>query len=443
MLFSPSGPPPPPAWRFVPPAEARELERWDPEFNLQARLMGPGWRPLGQLAAWVSEGQRADRSERGEVLYRPSNIDQGLLAPDGDQLRTTPVSSPRAVGAGDVIVGKFLPVRAAQVTPAAPRHAPDGSCIRIVGLPPTHAFWVMAVLSHEAFSRAVLGGSGGRLLPRVGARELAELPIPPAPEGLGSAAAAWCDAADARIEAERDRLELQAEVQSVADDLAPAPPDPRVPAWVPADEVPDSWAPDQAALARYQHQLSALGWQPLGRFLVAEPARLRDGIPPARVLQLKDAGRDLGFRLPDIAAVEPPWFRLYADPLRPAEVLLSTLGSSPKVVLNVPMAASTVWISDQWARLDGGPVAGALALALGISQVTWQLGCAATGAVRQFVGREDLQAVRIPPLTAAQAGSWHRRLAAALGRRADAEARLAALRSELHAQVTAALEVVP
>jgi hypothetical protein len=113
------------------------------------------------------------------------------------------------------------------------------------------------------------------------------------------------------------------------------------------------------------------------------------------------------------------------------------------VVLNAPAAASTVWISDQWARLDGGAVPGALALALGVSQVNWQLGCAATGAVRQFIGREDLREVRVPPLSAVLAGALHRRLAAALGRRAEAEGRLAVLRVELQGLVTAALKVSP
>jgi hypothetical protein len=443
MQFSRTSSPSTPAWRLVPSAEAHILERWDPEFNLQTRITGAGWRPLGDLAAMVTEGQRADRSEGTEALYRPSNFDQGLLSPDADHLRAAPVRSVRAVGEGDVVVGKFLPLRAALITAAAPRHAPDGSCIRIVGLSAVQALWVAAVLGHEAFSRAASSVTGGASLPRVGARDLAGLPVPPVPQGVGALVAPWCDAADARLSAQREWVELEAEVQALADDLAPAPPDPQVPAWVPVADLPDSWAPDQAALSRYQHQLSSRGWPPLARFVVAEPARLREAIPPARLLKLNDAGRDLGFRLPDIAEVTPPWFRVYADPLRPGEVLLSTLGSSPKVVLNVPVAPSTVWVSDQWARLDGGAAPGALALALGISQVTWQLRSSATGAVRQFIGRDELLELRLPPLSSAQATSLHRRLSAALVRRADAEARLEALQIELHALVTAALEVSP
>jgi hypothetical protein len=157
------------------------------------------------------------------------------------------------------------------------------------------------------------------------------------------------------------------------------------------------------------------------------------------VLHLGDAQGDLGAALPAIATVRPPWFRLYADPLRAGEVLLSTLGTAPKVVLNAPAFPSTVWLSDQWARLDGGPSPGALALLLETRQVAWQLGSATTGAVRQFVGRDELGEVRVPSLPSMIASTLHHRVVALLERRRELEYRHADLRARLAAMVTHAL----
>jgi hypothetical protein len=154
-----------------------------------------------------------------------------------------------------------------------------------------------------------------------------------------------------------------------------------------------------------------------------------------------DATGDLGFQLPEVETISPPWFRLYAKPLQGGELLLSTLGSSPKVVLNQPPASEQVWLSDQWARLDGGATSGALALALGTEQVAWQLGSAATGAVRQFIVRSDLGEVRVPVWNSASARGLHRRALSILERRSGVEKRLDRLRAQLAAMVATALEV--
>lgn len=416
------------------------LERWDADFTLHNIAAGAGWQSVEQLGAQVSEGERSDRVEVLGILYRPSALDRGVLNPEPTHLQSPALRSPRAVGPGDLVVGKFLPPRVALITQETPRHAPDGNCVRIVGLTAEQALWVASVLSHSTFAGALSHLASGRTLPRVGTRDLAELPLPPVPLGIEGTATRWAAVADARLAALRELHELHAEAQALADD-APPPPESRTPTWVPVAEMPDSWVPDQAALLRYQHELAARGWVPLGHFLMDEPARLRDPIPPARLLLLSDARGDLSFELPELAPIEPPWFRIYADPLRPGEILLSTLGTWPKVVLNHPVATSTVWLSDQWARLDGGTLPGALALLLGTSQVTWQLARAATGAVRQFIGREELVDIRLPALTSSAAASLHRRLFAVLERRLEAEARLDSLRRELAILVTSALEV--
>jgi hypothetical protein len=395
-----------PAWRFVPAAEAIELSRWDAGFNVHATHIGAGWRSVEQLGGRLSEGHRADRIGDSEVvLYRPSHLDRGVLDLEPAHLLTAPVRSPRAIGPGDVVVSKFLPPRVALISQDAPRHAPDGNCVRIIGLAADEALWVASVLDHPAFAATLSRGASGHTLPRVGARDLAELPLPPTPPGLDAQATLWAAAAEQRLAAQREMLELQLEAQTLADETAPPPPNPRIPARLDPADIPDTWAPDQAALLRYQRQLSAVGWAPLHRFLAREPARLREEIPPSRVLQLHYARGDLSFALPEIAPVQATLFRIYADPLRPDEVLMSSLGTAPKVVLNHPAAPATVWVSDVWARLDGGAVPGALALLLGVPQVHWQLARAATGVVRQIIGRGELVNVHIPTIAAPTAAS--------------------------------------
>lgn len=432
---------PTPPWRFLPGEDAILLDRWDADANVHPHVVGSAWRSLHDLDAEVSEGLRPDRSSGPEpVLFRPSHLVDGLVVPEAEHLAAIPVRSSRAVGPGDVVVSKFLPARAGLVSPAVPRHVPDGNCVRVVGLRPDQALWLTSLLDHPGFAAHLARRSSGRTLPRVGSRDLAEMPLPPVPAGVSELVPPWLDTSEGLLDVHRELFGLRREAQALADDDAPLPPDPRRPTRVSAGELPETLAPDQAALARYQRQLGRAGWVPLARFLTTKPVRLRKRIPPARVLHLSDANDDLSFRLPEPAPVRPPWFRLYADPIRPGEVLLSTLGSAPKVVLNEPASPSTVWLTDQWARLDGGPTAGALAVLLATRQVAWQLGSATTGAVRQFIGREELADVRVPSPPPAVAGALHRRVVALFTRRRALADRHAELRVQLASLVSHALE---
>lgn len=432
----------PAPWRFVSAGEISGLERWDADYCVNVVATGARWATLSSLGAEIGEGLRSKRVEGSELtLYRPSHFDRGVVVPDDEHLSVEPIHSSRSVGPGDVLVSKFLPPRAALVSPSTPRHAPDSNCLRVVGLGDSLALWLTALLNHPTFSKIVDQLGSGRALPRIGVRELEEMAVPESPVGLPALAAEWNEAADERLDVRRELMALRAEAQELADESAPSIPDPHQPAWVPAKELPSSLAPDQVALFRFQRKLAKVKWETLSPYLLTEPARLREPIPSGRLLRLVDATGDLGFQLPEVETISPPWFRLYAKPLQAGELLLSTLGSSPKVVLNQPPASEQVWMSDQWARLDGGETSGALALALGTEQVAWQLGSATTGAVRQFIVRSDLGEVRVPVWNSASARALHRRVLSILERRSGVEKRLDRLRSQLAEMVATALEV--
>jgi hypothetical protein len=397
-----------------------------------------GWRTIKDLGGRITEGARDGSSL---LLYRPSDLDAGLLNPDRLQMLRAPDVAARAIAPGDVMVGKHVPVGVAWITPAAPRHAPDANCLRVVGLKPTVGLWVAAVLGHEAFASTVRHRAAGLALPRLGARELVAIPLPEPPPEVAALAELWRQAADGRLEAQRDLAELVAEVEDLTDQLAPDLPDLSRSTWVAPELIPETWAPDQAALLRYQADLAHRGWVQLSNFLTHGPSRLREHLPSVRVLTLSDGQGEFGFRVPDLREVSGAIFRVYSDPLRSGEVLLSTLGSCPKVVFNHPPAATTIWLVDQWARLDGRAHPGALALLLSTRRVAWQLARATTGAVRQFIGRGDLAAIRIPAIPNATAMSLHRRLADALERRGAADGKLQALRTQLNEHVRRSLGV--
>lgn len=431
-----------PAWRFVAADEAVRLERWDADTVVHTSVAPSSWTSPTDLGGDIVEGVRPGRQRGGvaPLLYRPSHLGGGQLMPEADHLATAPRPSRRAVGPGDVIVSKFLPPRCALATSRAPRHAPDSNCLRIVGLDPAPALWLVALLEHPAFGGQVARATAGTLLPRLGARDLARLDLPPVPYGVDALVPRWQESANGLIQLRRELHELRQDAQAVADELAPPLPDAHAPTWMPGRDVPDTWAPDQVARVRYQSRLASRGWIALDTYLRDDVPRLRSRIPPARVLRLSDATGDFDFHLPELAEVKPPWFRLYADPLRPGEVLLSTLGSASKVVFHHPAVDSTVFVADLWVRIDGGVTPGALALLLETHQVSWQLQGATTGAVRQFVAREDVAAVRLPRLTREASRALHDRLVRLLDRRSALQTRIDAVRAELANLVSSTLE---
>lgn len=424
-----------PAHRRVAVSVQLLADRWDADVHVHALTRGAGWTTIGALAGRVVEGVRG---AMGPVFHPSELVDLAML-PGPAHFAEPDASVREAVGPGDVVLSKLFPVRAAVVTGAVPRIPVDANCARIIGLTASSALWVAAMFTHPAFGPSLLHLAAGRILPRIGVRDLIALSLPPPPIEVEGVAVEWCQAVDEQIHAVREIGDLRVEVQHFADETAPIPPNARTPAFVSARQLPGAWLPDHVARALFAADLAEGGWQSLDDLLAPEPGRLRQRVPPIRVLRLSDVDDALGFRLPDPEPAPEPLFRLFAQPLRADEVLLSTLGSAPKVVFHHPPNDSTVWLPDAWARLRPHPAAGALALALTTQQVVWQLERAATGVVRQYVGRDELGQVRIPVLPAATAARIHARLCSTLERRKMSAARIAQLRTRVDALITRSL----
>ena len=385
----------------------------------------------GRFVHGVREGLRVRSVEKGlRPLYGPSHIRRMALVADREEAAVR-TGRRFAVGPGDVVVSKFLPLRAAWVVPAAPRHPLDANCLRIVGLTPAAGFWVASLLNHPAFSAATVRRMKGKMVARIGLRELQDLRVPPVPPEAKGLAEGWQALEAERLGWLREVRALRAEGDDLIRLNGPSLPNPQRSRFFPAVYCDRSWLPVHVRLLTFQEQLRLQHWPRLQEWTAKAPRRLRGRAEKAdRLLQLSHAEGEVGFRLPDPAPLAVPGFRVYAEPLEPGEVLLSLLGSSSKVVFNFPAPPETVWVSDHWVRFPGLKNPGALALTLLSEPVQWQLRHASTGLAQQFMTHEAVAQVRIPPLDTAIKARRHDRLCRALDGLATVRARQVVLHQE-------------
>ena len=420
-------------FRWFPPSSPLLDQRWDADAFVHGLNERGAWLALGDLKTRIREGARLTASDAHRLgVYRPSSI-RGLALDDSD-LAPMPASwgDMATVGPGDVVVSKFLPVDAAWVAPVTSRRPVDANCARVIGLQDEVGFWVANVLEHPAYQGSLARRVAGATLPRIGLRDLRTLRVPSPPIGLKALVLDWSHASRSRAGVRLDMRRLRAEVNDRVDEDGPSPPNQRAPRFHAPAELGDSWLPVHAALQRFQADADLRGWKPLRELISPESERLRGRrLAALRVLRLSGTNGLFGFELPGLAELRHPSFRIYGHPLEPNEVLLSVLGSSPKVVLNHPDNGSTVWLSDHWARFRGLASPGALALLLDTPAVTWQLTLATTGAARQFVAKADIAKIRIPWPEPSVARNWHERLATALENTVEADAKLNFIRTKV------------
>lgn len=422
--------------RWVPGNESLLQQRWDADAHVSAKHAQCDWICILTLVARAEEGARD--GAKG-LAWRPSNLVGGVLRPTPEQLLVSPLPHPKAMGPGDVVLSKLLPPRAAVAVDATPRLPADANCISLRGVEPADALWIESLFAHPGFAPFVSGLGVGSTLPRIGVRDLASLAIPTVPGSMAQLASRWQEAANAWTEAERGVAELMQLAQQLTDDVAAPVPDAHVPVFLTPALIRDTWVPEQVALERYRAELSDRGWSPLADHLIVDPPRVRERMPPMRLLRLSDADDTFGFDVPPVTDTPEHLFRVYALPLRPGEVLLSTLASASKVVVNYPPAESNIWLSDQWARVELDEASGAAALLLTTKQLRWQMERAATGVVRQFVSREDLGRVVLPSMSAHRLRDLHDRLMTVLEARFAAQSCLRVVRADVDALIDRAL----
>jgi len=388
-------------------AKDRRLdERLDAESYVFAPTERGAWVALQDSKLRFKEGDRITSEEaKQQGYFRPSSItnlrlDHRGLAPFPD------TEGHRIVGIGDVVLSKCLPPKAAWVTSSTSRRPIDQNCIRIVGLKQAEGFWVANVLEHPNFQELLAKRSTSSFIPRLGLGDLKSLRVPETPVEAEGLAEGWSQATEKLFAAEDRLATLQEEVETYVATEAP-PFTAQQPQLYPAASFPDIWTPSYAGLKRFQAQVRAQGWEPIGRYLSDNTDRLREEVTePVRVLHLRDADGIFGFCTPEPDELRQATFRLFIMPLQEDEVLLSVLGSAPKVVFHYPTSPARILLSDQWVRLESPTAPGALALLLSARSTSWQLSLATIGMVQQFVPKSEFEHIHIPQLPVSMAERW-------------------------------------
>lgn len=100
--------------------------------------------------------------------------------------------------------------------------------------------------------------------------------------------------------------------------------------------------------------------------------------------------------------------RVFRDPIQPEDVLLSTLGSNPRVAFALSSPQPPVYAVDHWERLRFRAHAAAFALILQTGAVARQLRSLARGSIQQFVRSEDIHRMFLPVLPDEILAQWDR-----------------------------------
>jgi hypothetical protein len=117
-------------------------------------------------------------------------------------------------------------------------------------------------------------------------------------------------------------------------------------------------------------------------------------------LRLGDVDDGMLIHPPPPGASDPAAARVFEEPLRQGEVLVSTLVSKPRLGYVSAAPPGDVRVTDHWQRFRFRETPGAWALVLRTAAVSDQLRRLARGAVQQFAHPGDLLRllVPVPPL---------------------------------------------
>lgn len=388
---------------------------------------------LGQFVSEIIEGKRdtsPTESQNGErPVYRQANLAPMRWKLTPEQWKQPSFTDRTCVLPGDVVVNKLAPVRAALATSRLYRHPVDSNCYLIRGMELPTAFWVALCLNQPLYAEYLVRLAGASILPRVTMRALRELPLLMPPTEARSLAEKEIALLDSFLAQEENLRRLLAEAQ---DRICP-PETIRFwqgrlasldkPTWwrlVPGHVITDSLLPGHSLFELLRQELQAnLGWVPLERCLAPEkeqPPRTRFSIgdelsrPTLRCLRISDVGTDLTVaQAPSLGDVDWP-SRVYRQPLRQEEVLVSLLASNPTVAYAGEIPRTDIYVTDHWERLLFRDTPGAWAIILSNPLVTIQLRLLAQGSARQFLSTGAVSRVLVPVPTREERLPWDRAL---------------------------------
>lgn len=412
---------------MVPP-DALDCEAsWDSVLFLRSQFrflwLASRHHPLATFAK-VFEGDRTQRSEADTAsvfVYRARALSPFELSPTPEQWRTAAPFGPLPVQPGDVILKRVAPVAAAVVTSGLPALSVDGNFFVIRGLPEADAWWIAFCLNHPACADYLLSKSGRGVLSRVSLSVLRSWTVPATPPGFARLARRLAELASKRTFLAGQIAALKADVETaVAEQMAAtayADSEERfsLRSWsffFPAALTDTSWLPLHVATEYRSEVLHRdRDWQPLSAYLLPDsPSRNRlspmnEAIP---VLRLSDVGPVPLVPGSLTASIPLQANRVFGNPLQPEDVLLSTLGSSPRVAFTPANLQPPVYAVDHWERLRFRAHAAAFALILQTGAVTRQLRSLASGSVQQFIRPEDIQRLFLPVLADETLAHWDR-----------------------------------
>jgi hypothetical protein len=355
------------------------------------------------------------------VIYKPTNVQHMILAPERSHFYADPLPSRTQVEPGDVVVTKHAPVRAALATKAVVGHMIDSNCLIIRGLQLGLAFWTAYCINHPLYLQRLLIGT---TLPRVSLRQLRSLAIPRPPADLTELAAAFATNCDDLLANSKSFWDLQNLVEdsveeslnTLADELHRLEQDTLATGeWFSVLDIHDSLVPLHVLLSHIQGLLHrVLGWVPLTDLLVEEAVLRRrfDELPPrGRYLGLRAGEAELTINEAALAESFNWAFRVFSQPLSDGEVLVSTLVTKPQVIFVDARPVPSIFVSDQWERLRFRETPGAWALILNSKAVQGlQWSRMGSGVMQQFTSAAALRQIWVPEVPLEQRRKWEQAL---------------------------------
>ncbi len=411
---------------IIPAAELDSEGSWDCALFLRSQgQRGRTFRsqPLSAYAT-VFEGVRSLpglRDPESAGIYRASALTQFEINPTQEQWTSILDSAKFQIQPGDVILKRIAPVSAAVVPAGLPLHAVDGNFFVIRGLRETEAWWLAFCLNQSGCADYLLSKSGRGVLSRISLSVLRDWKVPATPPEFTRLAHRLGELLQKRVFLAGRMAALRAEVETIVAEQMAATAYAEVEqrfaprCWsffFPPALADVSWLPLHVASEYRAAVLRAdRDWQPLHACLLPDaPSRNRfssvdESIP---VLRLSDVAVVPLISAALAASVPVQATRIFRDPVQPEEVLLSTLGSSPRVAFAQFNPQPPVYAVDLWERLRFRTHAAAFVLILQTGAVTRQLRSLASGSVQQFIRSEDIHRLFLPVLPEETLAQWDR-----------------------------------